>query len=88
MSQHELLASVKQTIAKVCGIKLDLIADDASFDDLELDSLSRVEIVVEMERKFKLELPEGESDEDLVAQMTSIPDVVDLLIKHVGVANA
>ena len=88
MSQHELLASVKQTIAKVSGIKLDLIADDASFDDLELDSLSRVEIVVEMERKFKLELPEGESDEDLVAQMTSIPDVVDLLIKHVGVANA
>lgn len=88
MSQHELLTSVKQTIAKVSGIKLDQIADDASFDDLELDSLSRVEIVVEMERKFKLELPEGESDEDLVAQMKSIPDVVNLLMKHVGVVSA
>lgn len=88
MSKHELLTSVKQTIAKVSGIKVDHIADDASFDDLELDSLSRVEIVVEMERKFKLELPDGEADGDLVAQLKSIPDVVDLLEKYVAVTSA
>lgn len=88
MSKQELLTTVKQTIAKVSGIKADQIADDATFDDLELDSLSRVEVVVEMERKFKLELPEGENDEDLVAQLKSVPDVVDLLMKHLDVVSA
>ncbi len=42
MTITEIRPRVKKTIAKIIGLGVDEIDDNASFDELELDSLSRI----------------------------------------------
>lgn len=76
---------VRETIAKVAGLKVEDIAANAAFDDFELDSLSRIEILVELEREFKLDIPEDEySEEDLVARIQTVQQAVELVEQYVN----
>ncbi len=53
MEDAELLAQMKTVLAKVTGLDVEDIGDDDSFeDDLELDSLSMLEVWVEIDRTF------------------------------------
>ncbi len=53
MENAELLAKIKAVLAKVTGLDIDDIGDNDSFEeDLELDSLSMLEIWVEIDRTF------------------------------------
>ena len=40
--------------------------------ELDLDSLSRIELLVDIEREFDIELPEDEKNEDLVEQIQGV----------------
>jgi len=54
MENAELLAKLKQIMARVTGLDVEDIGDDDSFgEDLELDSLSMLEVWVEIDRTFK-----------------------------------
>ena len=54
MEDTELLTQVKAVLAKVTGLDIEDIGDDDSFeDDLELDSLSMLEVWVEIDRTFQ-----------------------------------
>ena len=53
MEDAELLAQIKAVLAKVTGLDVEDIGDDDAFeDDLELDSLSMLEVWVEIDRTF------------------------------------
>ena len=53
MEDTELLAQLKTVLAKVTGLDVEDIEDDDSFEeDLELDSLSMLEVWVEIDRTF------------------------------------
>ncbi len=53
MENAELLTKIKAVLAKVTGLDIDDIGDNDSFEeDLELDSLSMLEIWVEIDRTF------------------------------------
>jgi acyl carrier protein len=66
---------IKEAIANVSDIELEDIPDDASFkDDLGLDSLVLLEISVDIELQFGLEV----SEEDL-AQLHTLQDAVELV---------
>lgn len=53
MEDAELLAQMKAVLAKVTGLDVEDIGDDDSFEeDLELDSLSMLEVWVEIDRTF------------------------------------
>jgi acyl carrier protein len=66
---------IKEAIANVSDIELEDIPDDASFnDDLGLDSLVMLEISVDIELQFGLEV----SEEDL-AQLHTLQDAVELV---------
>lgn len=55
----EIRAKVKEIISNVTNIPVAEIADDASFlDDLQLDSLSLLEIGVDVDYEWKLGVPE------------------------------
>jgi len=54
---------LRQIICEVA--ELDEVPDGASFADLGIDSMMAIEIVADVERQYKLEIPESEL-EDLV----------------------
>lgn len=68
---------VKQIIANVTNIDPSQIADDASFvEDLNLDSLSLLEIGVDVDYEFKLGVPE-----ERLQQLRTVQDSVDLVMQ-------
>lgn len=59
MEVMEIKAKVKEIIANVTSIDPDSIEDGASFtQEMGLDSLSLLEVGVDVDYEFKLELPE------------------------------
>ncbi len=86
MTIAEIRPRVKQIIAKISGLKLELITDDAAFDALELDSLSRIEVLVELEREFNLDIPEEEEDENLINEIQTVEDAARLVEKNLAAA--
>lgn len=54
MENEELLATLKEIMAKVTGLDVEDIEDDDAFEeDLDLDSLSMLEVWVAIDRTFK-----------------------------------
>jgi acyl carrier protein len=73
-------AKVKGSINRVTGIEAGTISDTASYDvDLGLDSLSILEIAVDVETQFKFQA----SDEELSAIHT-VEDSVSLVNKRLS----
>jgi acyl carrier protein len=71
---------IKEIIAGVAGLKSGGIGDEAALrDDLNLDSLSLLEIAVEVDFTFKL----GLSDEAFRG-VASLPEMVDLVLARLG----
>ena len=71
----EIRARIKQIIANVAGLDPGRIGDEAKLrDELKLDSLSLLEIGVDVDLAFKLELPDEHYKE-----VDSIPDMVSLV---------
>ncbi len=66
---------VKEVIIDKLGVEGDKIATEASFvDDLGADSLDTVELIMELEEEFSLEIP----DEDAEG-LTTVGSVVDYI---------
>ncbi len=59
MQHAQIRSKVKEIIANVAGLDAQAIGDHATLgDDLGLDSLSRLEIGVDVDYAFKLKLPD------------------------------
>jgi acyl carrier protein len=77
MSQDvvEIRDRIKQIISNVAGLDSRKIGDEARLrDELKLDSLSLLEIGVDVDLAFKLELPD-----ERYKEIDSIPDMVALV---------
>jgi acyl carrier protein len=75
MSTEEIRIKVKKSIAKIANINLDEIPDNASYkDDLQLDSLTILEIAVDAEYQFQVKL----SDDDL-GVLRTVDDTVKMV---------
>ncbi len=61
MSDDELREKLREIISEVSEV--DEIPDDAMFQDLGIDSMMAIEIVADVERTFKLSIPEEELQE-------------------------
>lgn len=84
MDVAEVRSKVKQIISNVTNIAPDQIADNASFiDDLNLDSLSLLEIGVDVDFEFKLGVPE-----ERLQQLRTVQDSVDLVLQVLAEKNA
>ena len=77
-------AKIKELISKVTEIDVEEIPDSASFiEDLQLDSLSLLEIGVEVDFEFKLGVPE-----ERLAELATVQDSVDLVLEAMAAKNA
>lgn len=71
---------IKEIISNVTGIAPEELADDAAFvDDLNLDSLSLLEIGVDVDYEFKLGVPE-----ERLQRLRTVQDAVDLVFERCG----
>lgn len=83
MDVAEVRSKVKQIISNVTNIAPDQIADNASFiDDLNLDSLSLLEIGVDVDFEFKLGVPE-----ERLQQLRTVQDSVNLVLQVLAEKN-
>jgi len=79
MTVDEIRARIKEAIAKVSKIDPQKIRDHDSFrENLGMDSLSILEVIVEVQRRFKI--PEV-SDEEY-ARVRTLDDAVELVEKY------
>src|SRR4051794_12473386 len=80
MERADALTTIKQVAAEVLSVEPDVVTEDARFkEDLEADSLGLVELVMGLEERFDIQVPE----EDLEGVAT-VGQAVDLVLGKVG----
>ena len=61
MTEQEILAGLGEIVDEIAGVPADQVTPSKSFvDDLDIDSLSMVEIAVAAQDKFGVEIPDEE----------------------------
>ncbi len=77
MTRDEITAGLAEILEEVAGVSPDDVADDKSFtEDLDVDSLSMVEVVVAAEEKFSVKIPDEE-----VQNLRTVGNAVDYIVK-------
>jgi acyl carrier protein len=80
MTQEEILAGLSEIIDEIAGVPADEVTPDKTFvDDLDIDSLSMVEIAVAAQDKFGVEIPD-----DQLKDLKTVKDVIDY-VERAGV---
>lgn len=78
MTEQEILAGLAEIIDEVAGVPADEVTPEKNFvEDLDIDSLSMVEIAVAAQDKFGVEIP----DEQL-KDLKTVQDVINFVSKH------
>ncbi len=72
MTETEILEGLGEIVEEVAGVPADQVTPDKTFvDDLDIDSLSMVEIAVAAQDKFGVEIPD-----DQLKDLKTVQDVV------------
>ena len=80
MTEQEILAGLGEIVEEIAGVPADEVTPSKSFvDDLDIDSLSMVEIAVAAQDKFGVEIPD-----DRLKDLTTVQDVVNYVAKNAG----
>ena len=68
----EILPALAEIVREITGIKPELVVPEASFtDDLDVDSLSMVEVAVAAEERFGVRIPDAD-----LAKLKTVGDAV------------
>jgi acyl carrier protein len=74
----DILTGLAEIVEEVAGIEKSEVSADKTFvDDLDIDSLSMVEIAVQAEDKFGVKIPD-----DRLAELKTVGDAVDYIATH------
>ena len=80
MTDQEILAGLGEIVEEIAGVPADEVTPGKSFvDDLDIDSLSMVEIAVAAQDKFGVEIPD-----DQLKDLATVQDVVNFVAKNSG----
>ena len=78
ITEELIRTEIKRLIADVTEREPEEIADTASFgDDLGVDSLMAMEVMVAVDKKFKIDIPEEE-----FGKIKNVLDAVEVVKKH------
>ena len=76
LTHNEVLAGIREIVEEVAGVSPSDIEMEKSFtDDLDVDSLSMVEVVVAAEERFGIKIPYDE-----VTKMATVGDAVNFIV--------
>ncbi|MFJ1701991.1 acyl carrier protein [Kitasatospora sp. NBC_00374] len=77
-TKDEVLAGLAEIVNEIAGIPAEDVELDKSFtDDLDVDSLSMVEVVVAAEERFGAKIPDDE-----VKNLKTVGDAVDFIVNN------
>jgi acyl carrier protein len=77
MSEQEILTAIGEIVQEATGIPAAKVVPEATFvNDLDIDSLSMVEIATMAEDKFNISIPDAE-----LSKLKTVADVVDFVAK-------
>ena len=80
MTDLEILEGLGEIVEEIAGVPAAEVTPDKSFvDDLDIDSLSMVEIAVAAQDKFGVEIPD-----DQLKDLKTVQDVVNFVSKSAG----
>lgn len=78
MNKEEIFEELKKIIVEQLGVNEENVTMQASFiDDLSADSLDIVELVMNIEEKFDLEIPDSEAE-----KIATVEDVVEYILNN------
>ena len=75
MSENEILTGLAEIVNEITGIKAEQVVPGATFvDDLDIDSLSMVEVAVAAEERFGVRIPD-----EALAKLKTVGDAVSFI---------
>lgn len=78
VDRDEILAKIQEITADRLGVEETEVTAEASFrEDLEADSLDLVELIMELEEQFGMEIPDEEAE-----KITTVEEAVDYVSEH------
>lgn len=78
MANEEIEQELAAIVEEIAGVAAADVTPEKSFvDDLDIDSLSMVEIAVQAEDKFGVKIPD-----DQLAELKTVGDAVDYIAKN------
>ncbi len=79
MAEQEVFEKLKEIIIEQLGVEDEVaITMEATFvDDLSADSLDIVELIMSLEEKFELEIPDEDAE-----KIVTVGDVVKYIVEH------
>ncbi len=78
MNKEEIFEKLKKIIVDQLGVNEENVKEEATFvDDLSADSLDIVELVMNIEEEFEMEIPDGDAD-----KIVTVGDVVEYIKEH------
>ena len=78
MERTQVVEGLAEILEEVAGVNPDDVAEEKSFtEDLDVDSLSMVEVVVAAEEKFGVKIPDDE-----VQNLKTVGDAADFVLKN------
>jgi acyl carrier protein len=78
LDREEILTKIQEITADRLGVDESDVTPDASFrEDLEADSLDLVELIMELEEQFGMEIPDEEAE-----KITTVEEAVDYVQEH------
>ncbi|MBD0690479.1 acyl carrier protein [Streptomyces sp. CBMA123] len=79
-TKDEVLEGLAEIVNEIAGIPAEDVQEDKSFtDDLDVDSLSMVEVVVAAEERFDVKIPDDE-----VKNLKTVGDAVNYILTNAG----
>lgn len=76
LAQNEVLSGLAEIVEEIAGVAVADVQMEKSFtDDLDIDSLSMVEVVVAAEEKFGVKIPD-----DDVKNLVTVADAVNYIV--------
>ncbi len=74
MDRSEIFHKIAEVAADVLGVDVAEISDETTFDDLDANSLERLQLVTAIEDEFNLEI-----DDETLLSLNSVADAVDAI---------
>ncbi len=74
MDRSEIFDKIAEVTADVLGVDVAEVSDETTFDDLDANSLERLQLVTAIEDEFDLEI-----DDETLLSLNSVADAVDAI---------
>ena len=83
MDREGVLGTLREVAPEILGVEADAVVEEASFkDDLDADSLDLVELVMALEERLDITIPEDE-----LGEIKTVGQAVDVVVGKTAVGT-